>query len=505
MFVGGVIAIVTIIVIFVITVRIKMRKQSHKCVRRTATATTTDAEDIPKKPSQEAKAAASTSDSVVITQEPLSAKKDSVKDPVQKKESMNHKESVKRKDSAQVKDNTIQLKDTQIQESTSPRPPLRSQNSIQSTQTTIPSAIHPSQKKETREVKENIPLQPIIRQPSKTLQPIIKDNGRSEKSSQGRTVLFVEPPKAQSGILTNKGDIPRSSYDVYPGRRRHMKDPNGDLRDHRYERQGYHRGSYSEVRSNNWRSMDRNYEMELPPRRYRSLDDGEDSRGGMHRQYASRDPDYHPPYTSNMVTSPPYSARELPSRELPREFIRDSRREMMRDHPRGIARESSRDHAREMGRDRERDRERDRDQGSVFTFPSRSLDYERPQPTSIMKRSPSMSASVGRPYEKPLRRSEGGVCSTYRSLPRPGKNRGEPEDDVLRKYRSLDRRFDLPFSGSLPRPEPGMDQQPETCEEEQPRYGGSPRLRFADEKHFHVYHDKEKRQSGVNERDESFI
>ncbi|KAK7085401.1 hypothetical protein SK128_021665 [Halocaridina rubra] len=470
MFVGGVIAIVAIIVIFVITVRIKMRKQSHKCVRRAANA---GHSHIPKKPSLEGIVAAATTSNIPPAHGSFS-----------------------KRDSLHPKD-ALQLQGPFIHEAAITHHSPHASHSVHSS--------HVSQ------AKESIPLQPIIRQPSKSLQPIIKDNGRSEKSSQGRTVLFVEPPKAQSGILVNKNEMPRSAYDVYPTRRR-PREHEGDTKYEPY----VHRGSYSEVRSSYWadNGLGGYYEMELPPRRYRSLDDGEDCGGIMRGQYSpdtsmARDIDYYQPYTSSFITNPPYSARELPSRELPREYVRDPRRDISRD-ARGITRELSREHTRDSLRERDRDRDRDRDidQGHIFAFPSRSLssEYDHPQPTSIMKRSPSMSASVGRPYEKGMRRSEWDRGGTYRSLPRPGKTRDEAEEDVLRKYRSLDRRFDLPFSGSLLRPEPECEPCDDHHQQQsQRRYSGSPRLRFADEKHFHLYHDKEKKQSGVNDRDESFI
>ncbi|XP_047490345.1 uncharacterized protein LOC125039983 [Penaeus chinensis] len=533
MFVCGVGAIVVLVIIIITVIRLKLRKRSHKCVRRTATATDSE---IPKnlisgdKKSPEAKEGPAGTGVV--------------------------------------------------------KPSLRPTKTLPDT-------------------KEVVPLQPIIRQPSRPLQPIIKENGRSDngKSSQGRTVLFVEPPKTQTGILVNKNEVPRNTYDAYPSRRGQMKGPNGDVQHGVYSSRGSYSDNLHTLHPSRGGDGMGYVDREPPMSRYRStLDDRGDAVDMMDPQYSpsssntlSRDSGYcslrgtHRGSTGAIATSP-YASREHSrdlirdhsrdlgrdhprdlsrdhsrdltrdhsrdlgrdlsrdhsrdlnrdlsrdlsrehsrdhsrshSRDLSRDHPRDLSRDLTRDHSRDLGREHSRelgrdlsrdfsrdmvrDHSRELGRDISRDHSRDlgRDQGHVFTFPSRvnSNEYDSmitrsPPPASFMKKSPSVSASVGRHYDFPPRGPESG---TYRSLPRPSKPRGT-EAETLLKYRSLDRRFDLPFSGSLQRVEPDSGEE---TPPQQRRYSGSPRLRFADEKHFHVYHDKEKKQDGIDDMDESFV
>ncbi|XP_042885515.1 uncharacterized protein LOC122261794 isoform X4 [Penaeus japonicus] len=536
MFVCGVGAIVVLVIIIITVIRLKLRKRSHKCVRRTATATDSE---IPKN---------------LISGD---------------------------KKSPEAKEGPAGAGLT--------KPSLRATK-------TLP------------ETKEVVPLQPIIRQPSKPLQPIIKENGRSDngKSSQGRTVLFVEPPKTQTGILVNKNEVPRNTYDAYSGRRGQMKGPNGDVQHSVYGSRGSYSDSLHTLHPSRGGDSMGYVDREPPMSRYRStLDDRGDGVDMLEPQYSpsssntlSRDSGYCSLRgtlrgSTGAIATSPYASREHSrdlirdhsrdlgrdhprdlsrdhsrdltrdhSRDLVRDLSRDHSRDLNRDlsrehsrdhsrshsrdlgrdHPRDLSRDLSRDHSRDLGRDHSRDLGRDhrelgrdlsrdfsrdmvrdhsrelsreisrdhsrdlgRDQGHVFTFPSRvnSNEYDSmitrsPPPASFMKKSPSVSASVGRHYDFPPRGSESG---TYRSLPRPSKPRGT-EAETLLKYRSLDRRFDLPFSGSLQRVEPDSGEE---TPPQQRRYSGSPRLRFADEKHFHVYHDKEKKQDGIDDMDESFV
>ncbi|CAL4127588.1 unnamed protein product [Meganyctiphanes norvegica] len=421
------------------------------------------------------------------------------------------------------------------------------------------------------------PLQPIIKQPSTSsppLQPIIKANGRSEKSNitQGRTVLFVEPPKKHSGILLNKNEVPpRNTYDpVYPGRSRlSMKGTNGEvphmelprdihrklprdlprnlsqdvphlayprLRDRSYSSGMYHgrEGDYHDpppmgrrpplMREHSISRDPREPIMRTDPpmRRYRNSMEDPFGGGDLRSQQflsssstaLSQEPGFHPPPRGPRRSGSGHS-KHLPPREA-RMAARDPN--MMRDphissrDPRLLRdpQHPSRDpHLPPREKMSMQDRHlAQRAGGHILAFPPRTIKREYDHippcsppfhPPSIMKKSPSVSAYVGHHYDdSPAVRQE---HIAYRSLPRPSR-RGERE--ALYKYSSLDRRFDLPFSGSLPRPEPRFAS--DEAIHQRHYNSGSPHHRFADEKNYHLYHDKEKKQDGmVDEIDESFV
>lgn len=378
---------------------------------------------------------------------------------------------------------------------------------------------------------------PIIRQPSTRLPPIIKENGRAEpvRSTQPRTVLFVEPPKKRPEITVHKEDPPgpRSAYDsLYPGRRSAAlgsKGLNGDVRNSLYppSRSAYPESHPSYLGGDSkFRSAISN---DVPEPDVYDTQFSSGSSNTLSRESGYCSP-RHPPIGSTYRTP---SSSVLGPHSNPSSAI--------------IQRET-------------------RDPAHVFTFPSHGRDslYEAPHPPpplvrsssspplprpSIMKKSPSVSGSIYRRHEHP--RTEG---STYRSLPRPNKSRHNEYDSDLVRYRSLDRRFDIPFTGSLPRPQTRrgsrsdrrldysdsrFDFRAETTRLSdtkldksdslydnrsegrydsrtsvrslrdtsipQRRSSGSSRLRFSSEKYFHVYSDKDKHPNCEDEVDENFV
>ncbi|KAK4320080.1 hypothetical protein Pmani_009021, partial [Petrolisthes manimaculis] len=129
--------------------------------------------------------------------------------------------------------------------------------------------------------------------------------------------------------------------------------------------------------------------------------------------------------------------------------------------------------------------------------PVRSLSQDHQYPVSCMKKSPSAGGGMGR------RGGEGG----YRSLPRPAKSH-RAENDALLKYRSLDRRFDLPFSGA--RPDPSTEDTVvvgvnEGIGSTGPGIGVGNTAGRRYEKMYHVYHDKAHHDTHHHDMDESFV
>ena len=338
-----------------------------------------------------------------------------------------------------------------------------------------------------------MPLQPIIRQPSTPrLQPIIKENGRAEpiKSSQPpRTVLFVEPPKPHTSILVNKDDSPRQPYDSsYPTRRSSsIKSHNGEtLSPHMYTHSHTHspRGSYTEGLTA-YSERDHRYRSHIDDEGIETIDPqfSSGSSNTLSRESGYCSPRHHLP-------APPSSYSRVGL---------DRTQSIQNEPPPPPAPSHN-----------------NREQSHVFTFSSaqsRSLEYNpvphrgRTSPVplpSIMKKSPSVSGDVSYYDNNP--RPTDGASTRYRSLPRPGKQR-DYENDNLTRYQSLDRRVDIPVAGSLPRPERRSSTESNSnMSMHARRRNSSTRLRFADEKLFHVYPEKNKRQNAVDDdTDENFV
>lgn len=398
---------------------------------------------------------------------------------------------------------------------------------------------------------------PIIRQPSIRLQPIIKENGRAEpvRNTQPRTVLFVEPPKSRQDVFTHKEDLqPRPDYSnsLYPGRGTSCNVPNRNVDS---------RGTYY--------STSRSAPPEpLSPSPYPERD-------SKHHRDELLEPD---------VYDTQFSSES--SNTLSRESGYCSPRHPLTGSYRGTISGISASHDSHVSPGTaplpKRDFRDSRDQppSHVFTFPShggrdpvydipthshppplvRSSSSPPPPRPSIMKKSPSVGGSIytrrrdyhDHPHPFPSRH-EG---PTYRSLPRPNKTRQSSNDSELVRYRSLDRRFDIPFTGSLPRPQTRrssrsdrrmlersdsrfdfrscetsrssdtrldksdvrIDSRPDvrydsrssvrslresSLSSRRPSTGS--RLRFSNEKYFHVYPDKEKRQTRDDDADENFV
>ena len=421
-------------------------------------------------------------------------------------------------------------------------------------------------------IKENIPLQPIIRQSSAPrLQPIIKENGRLEpvKSNQApRTVLFVEPPsKPHSSILINKDE--RHLYDSYSNNRTGI----GSIKNHTEDSLSPHmytnRSSYTETLSP-YPDREPRYRSHLDDEGIDSMDPqfSSGSSNTLSRESGYCSPRHHLPLGSSNSYSrgppPPPAPQESP--QYSRGFIKPppiqdespkySRGNFMKSPP------TPQDKSPQYSRDNlikgppppvtdtsmynrnslikrptppigettqyshgglikrptppkgETPPTTARDH-HVFTFPashSRSLDYSHPPQRgrtspvplpSIMKKSPSVSGDVSN-YNDKIRPIDGSN-TRYRSLPRPGKMRSHEMDNLLR-YQSLDRRFDIPFTGSLPRQERRFSNESNNLEPTSRRRSSSTRLRFADEKLFHVYPEKNKRQNAVDDdTDENFV
>ncbi|XP_063855299.1 uncharacterized protein LOC135097383 [Scylla paramamosain] len=90
-----------------------------------------------------------------------------------------------------------------------------------------------------------------------------------------------------------------------------------------------------------------------------------------------------------------------------------------------------------------------------------------------------------------------------RDLPR---ERDLPRD--LARERDLGRERDLPPQARPAAPGDLPPREVDEGERHPPRrYSASSRMRFGDEKHFHVYHEKEKGkpQEGLEDMDESFV
>lgn len=387
-------------------------------------------------------------------------------------------------------------------------------------------------------------LQPIIRQGGSKRQPTTKENGRAEpvRGSQNRQVLFLEPPVAHSSNLLSprRSDVMLQSRDLEsppyglsqpplrpldPSPRRidtnsrHSDIPlrHSELPMRRSEMPSFRHVDVGDrhditniqvlpMRHDQPSRHDLPPRLEYPPRHElapRHIDPSRHDLPMRHADYeispyARRrlcsDSMKVPPSNMNNPMYPPL-VRNTTYHESLRNFDdryseRDSRINIIGPP---FSTGSSNTLSRESGYCSTRPPP-GVFSSSAYRRHARSYDESSsPQPplTSIMKKSPSVSAGDGR-HPDPLGRTSGSH-PTYRSLPRPGKSRA-PDLEDLNRYRALDRRFDLPFTGSLPRPEPRRP------------IGGS-RLRFADAKYFHVYPDKEKKQNRVvvDDADENFV
>ena len=382
-------------------------------------------------------------------------------------------------------------------------------------------------------------LQPIIRQSGVKRQPIIKENGRAEpiRGSQNRQVLFLEPPVAHDSDLPSprRGDMMLPSRDVEsppygpsdlgrpidtpPMRRSEGLGRHNDISPHRHHDLSIRRSElplrplasdrleipdmrdiggprhdmhdYSMRHDIGPRMNEPSRFDDVPPPRHVDYDMSPYTR----RRICSDSMKFPPSdLDSSMYTPPPPPIRNTSYHDSLRNFddryterpLHQPHNDVMQPHFSG----SSSALCRDTGYSRP--------PTGVFgsaAYRRHARSYDEcssPQPplTSIMKKSPSVSTGVGvGRHHDPSR----GSHPAYRSLPRPGKTR-TPDLEDLHRYKSLDRRFDLPFTGSLPRPEPRRP------------IGGS-RLRFSDAKYFHVYPDKEKKQNRVvvDDADENFV